>query len=367
MKILLVIDHFGSGGAQRQLVNLALGLKERGHEVQIFIYYPEHAFFRDPLERAGVTVHEVHKGRGFSMKVVRRLAALLREESFDGVISFLDTPNVYAELAATWSSGTRLIVSERASHRSDRNRVEALLRRLLHGRADVVVANSHSHAAWLARHPWLRGRTATIYNGYPIGAAAPTPDPPPPLRLLAVGRVGPEKNGLNLVRALALLHDRHGRVPHVSWVGKQDGRPAGLAYRRELDRLLELHPEVRAHWSWLGERSDVPDLLRSHHALVHPSLHEGLPNVVCEALLAGRPVIASNVCDHPLLVEEGRRGFLFDPEDPRSIADAIDRLSGLSPERWTELSRNARRFAEDTLGIDRMVDEYEALLKGSAG
>jgi glycosyltransferase involved in cell wall biosynthesis len=365
LKILLVIDHFGSGGAQRQMVNLALGLRARGHEVQLFIYHPDHGFFRAPIEEAGIPVHEVRKRAGFSFRVLRRLAGLLREEDYDGVISFLDSPNVYAELAGMLSPGTRLIVSERASHRSDRNRVEGLLRRVLHRRAAVVVANSHSHAAWLARFPWLRGRTTTIYNGYPNAPRAGTAATGgSPLRLLVIGRVGPEKNGLRLMEALSLLHERGRTVPLVSWVGKQDGRAAGLAYRRELDRRLELHPEVKANWTWLGERSDIRELLEAHHALIHPSLHEGLPNVVCEAFLAGRPVLASNVCDHPLLVEEGSRGFLFDPEDAHSIADAIERLSALPRERWTELSVNARRYAEANLGIEQMVDAYESLLSG---
>jgi glycosyltransferase involved in cell wall biosynthesis len=363
MKILCVIDHFGSGGAQRQLVNLALGLKARGHRVEFFIYHPDHAFFRAPVDQAGIPVHEVRKGRGFSWRVLRRLAGLLREESYDGVISFLDSPNVYADLAGMLNPRTRLIVSERASHHNDRNRAAALFRRLLHRRADVVVANSYSHAAWLARHPWLRGRTTTIYNGYPLRPPSRVAvDETSPLRLLVIGRVGPEKNALRLMEALRVLHERRGEVPHIAWAGNQDGRPAGLAYRRELERRLDLHPEVKEHWTWLGERSDIPELLGAHHALIHPSLHEGLPNVVCEALLAGRPVLASRVCDHPRLVEEGSRGFLFDPKDANSIADAIERMYEVSPEQWAALSANARRYAEENLGIDRLVSAYESLL-----
>jgi len=48
-----------------------------------------------------------------------------------------------------------------------------------------------------------------------------------------------------------------------------------------------------------------------HDAFVHPSFYEGMPNVVCEALAAGLPVLVSDVCDHPLLVEKGVQGFLF--------------------------------------------------------
>ena len=87
----------------------------------------------------------------------------------------------------------------------------------------------------------------------------------------------------------------------------------------QVDELIESLPKCGKNWRWLGEESDIPGLLREHHALIHPSLYEGLPNVVCEALAAGMPVLVSNVCDHPLLVADGERGFLFDPADPGSI------------------------------------------------
>jgi glycosyltransferase involved in cell wall biosynthesis len=367
MKILCIIDHFGSGGAQRQLVNLACALKSRGHQVEFFIYYPDHDFSRPLIREAGIRVHEVRKGRGFSLKVLWHLVRLQRRECYDAVVSFLNRPNTYAELARVLNPRPALIVSERASHHSDESLVGALVHRVLHRIADAVVANSHAHAAWLRRYAWLRQRAVTIYNGYPIPVNGdPHRQALPPLSLLVIGRIGPEKNGVRLIEALSLFHRRHGYVPPVSWVGQQDGRRTGVAYRQQMEALLERHPEVDARWSWLGERSDISELLERHYALVHASLHEGLPNVVCEALMAGRPALISNVCDHPLLVEDGERGFLFEPHDPQSIAAAIERLVALSGEEWLQLSANARRYAEANLGIDRMVSDYETLLTKAA-
>jgi glycosyltransferase involved in cell wall biosynthesis len=361
----LVIDHFGAGGAQRQMVNLACGLKERGHDVQMFVYFPEYDFFRSVIDQTGIRVHPVRKGRGFSIKVVLRLMRLVRTERIEGVISFLNSPNVYAELARIGSPRTTLIVSERSSHHADTRRVAAMVKRLLHVLASRVVTNSRAHAAWLRRFPWLRDKVTTIYNGYAI-ANRPEVDrqPIPALSLLVIGRIGPEKNGINLVRALVHFHRKHGYVPNLSWVGNPDTRPAGVEYRRRLDELLDQHPEVSSRWAWLGERSDIPRLLEHHYALIHPSLYEGLPNVICEALMSGRPVLASEVCDHPNLVGDGRRGFLFDPEDPEAIAHAIERLAALSADQWLEMSFNARRYADEHLGIETMVSEYEALLAG---
>ena len=111
----------------------------------------------------------------------------------------------------------------------------------------------------------------------------------------------------------------------------------------------------------MGVQANVAELLHRYPALIHPSLYEGLPNVVCEALACGLPVLASDVCDHALLVSEGERGFLFEPTFPESIAAAITKFSALSGEGRERLSRNARRYAEANLGVERMVSAYEDL------
>src|SRR5580700_10449957 len=113
MRLLLIIDHFGSGGAQRQMVELACGLKRRGHAVEMFVYFPQHDFFRGLLDEHQIPVHERPEGRGSSIGVVSRLAALMRSGRFDIAVSFLSTANIFAELARVVAPATRLVVSER--------------------------------------------------------------------------------------------------------------------------------------------------------------------------------------------------------------------------------------------------------------
>jgi glycosyltransferase involved in cell wall biosynthesis len=367
MKILLVIDHFGSGGAQRQIVELARGLKQRGHAVEMFIYFPQHDFFRARLDEYRIVVHEYKKGKGFSFGVVRRLSSLLRKGGIDVVVSYLSSANIYAELAILVSGGPRLVVSERTSHHDDKSWWGAYSRRLMHVVSDQVVANSRAHREWLNEKWWLKGKVSCIYNGLDLGLFRRDPTVPESareLRLLAIGRVGPEKNALNVIRALASFDADFGYIPHVSWAGQRDSSESGQIYCRQVDELLASLPEIRRRWHWLGVQTDIPQLLRQHHALIHASFYEGLPNVVCEALAAGMPVLVSHVCDHPLLVADGERGFLFDPRAPNSIAAAIHNLAGLNTDGWREFSRNAREYAETNLGTEKMVVAYEGLFIG---
>lgn len=364
MRILLVIDHFGSGGAQRQIVELACGLKRRGHSVEMFAYFPDRDFFRPRVDEQQIVVHEYQKGPGFSLEVVRRLAALINGSNFDVVVSYLSSPNIYAELAKLAARRATLVVSERTSFHDDKSRVSALLRRAMHAAADHVVANSQTQYEWLKRRWWLENKVSCIYNGVDPGLFAGNrlfPENGRDLRLVAVGRVGPEKNALNLIRGLVSFHRQWGYVPQVSWIGERDGGFAGKIYCQQVDELLEKSVEVRRNWRWLGEETDIPGLLREHHALIHPSLYEGLPNVVCEALASGMPVLVSDVCDHPRLIADGERGFLLNPTDPDSIALAVKRLADLGAEDWQRFSRNARRYAQENLDIEKMISAYETL------
>jgi glycosyltransferase involved in cell wall biosynthesis len=369
MKVLLIIDHFGSGGAQRQMVELACGLRRRDHAVEMFVYYPEHDFFRPRLELERIPVHECSKEARGSLGVMTGLARLLRRGRFDVAASFLNTANLYAELARLVAPHTRLVVSERSSFHDDRSAGSALLRRVLHLLADHVVANSETQTQWLKGRRWLRDNVSCIYNGVDLERFRPGERAlggGTGVRLLGVGRIGPEKNLHNLILALARFGEKFGYVPEVAWGGQRDASSSGQRYCEQLDVLLASVPEVQRRWVWLGLRGDIPELLQQCDALIHPSLYEGMPNAICEALAAGRPVLASAVCDHPLLVADGKRGFLFDPHSPDSIVTAIANLVQLDNEARRALEHNAREYALAELGIERMVDRYQALFAEAA-
>ena len=265
MKVLLIIDHFGSGGAQRQMVELACGLRRRDHAVEMFVYYPQHDFFRRHLELERIPVHECAKEARGSLGVLIELVWLLRRGRFDVAASFLNTANLYAELARLVVPHTRLVVSERSSFHDDRFTASALLRRLLHLLADRVVANSVTQTQWLKRRAWLRGKVSCIYNGVDLGQFRPaerTPIGGTGVRLLGVGRIGPEKNLHNLILALARFGKRFGYVPEVAWAGQRDVSRSGRHYCQRLDVLLASLPEVRRRWVWLGLQNNIPELLR---------------------------------------------------------------------------------------------------------
>ncbi len=365
MKLLLVIDSLGSGGAQRQVTNLAIGLKEKGHQVEVFNYYPKHDFYRSALENSKIKIIDLHgKGKGFSIKVVRRLSMALRAGKYDLAISFLNSPSLYLELSHFFSPLTPKVASERNSIMDHRGR--GFLRHF-HRFSSCVVVNSKSHFENLRQaYPFLQNELTVIYNGVDTRLFSPASSrsrDDQTLKLLGIGRISPQKNLILLIESLRTFYQAHDWVPEFNWVGRVDqSSKAQRAYWNSIEEALgNLPPEVQGKINFLGEQKNVPELLNEADALILASSFEGLPNVVCEALSCGRPVLASDVSDNRILIEDGIRGFLFDPSSRNSIAESIARLAKLNPAQRIEMSRRCREFAEKCLANEIMVGSYERL------
>jgi glycosyltransferase involved in cell wall biosynthesis len=358
MRILCVITNLDTGGAQRQLVNLARGLKRRGHHVEFFTYYPQ-GFFKPELDQADIPVHLCLKKSRYALTPVWELRRRIRCGSFDVVLAFLETAVVYAELACLGMPGVHLIASERNCDPNAAISFGRAAKSRLHQLARTVVVNSHAHRDWMAAHfTWLNRRLVTIWNGVdtevfrPAGNASNNGT----LKLFGVGRITPQKNLPALAQALAECSGKKVAVT-LDWAGKPDD----LSCHRAVLAAIKNH-RVEDVWRWLGVRKDIPALLNQYDALILPSLWEGLPNCLCEALAAGLPVLASDVSDNARLVQGGVTGFVFDPKRPSAIARAITQFAFLDQSTRRSFRLAARSFAEKELSLAACVANYERLL-----
>lgn len=98
IKILMFIDSLGSGGAQRQFVELASGLAARGHDVTVAIYHDQD-HFAGRLEESGIPIVHLSKPSRFSPRPIFAFARLYQSIGAQTAIVFLRTPAIKAELA----------------------------------------------------------------------------------------------------------------------------------------------------------------------------------------------------------------------------------------------------------------------------
>jgi len=347
------------------MVTLAQGLKRRGHEIEFFIYALHYRHFVPNLESVGVPIHEHGRSNKYSLGVVRKLRQLMRNGRFDACLAFLDTPNLYSEIASLRLAEVKLVVSERSAYPSGRLSFLKRVFQNFHRRADHITVNSHhQRERMIQEFPWMEQKISTIYNGVDLDFFRPPSVPLPsrsPLRLICIGTVARKKNVHGLVEALRHFRDQWREGLRVDWAGKFPD----AAYHQELSAAIERYG-LEAHWGWLGEVKDIHQRLHAYDGVIHPSFYEGLPNAVCEGLASGCPVLASNIGDHARLVGDDN-GFLFDPKDPEDIARAMHQFVSLSDEARREMGNASREQAERLLAMQHFIDNYERLFRSLTG
>lgn len=361
MKILFVIDSLGSGGAQRQMVTLALDFKQQGHSTAFFLY-AEGDHFAPYLEEADIPIYTHLKRSRYSLDVFVALRRRLKEGQYDIVLSFLTTPNFYnAVVSRTLLKRPVSIVSERSYDPPQGASRKIHLIRQAYRLVDYVTVNSHHQREnFLHLYPWLRDRIITIYNGLDIEHFHPPQAEPPtkPFKILCIGRIVGYKNVLCLVKALAILRDTYQVQPQVNWVGRIEDQTYFDTVHDEITKL-----NLDNQWTWLYQRHDIVDLLHQHHVLVHPSYFEGLSNVICEALSSGRPVITNSTLENPKLIQHGESGYLFENDNPEDLAMCIKTLMDDSDEKRQQMGQAARAYAEANLSIEQLTSNYRKLFE----
>ena len=131
---------------------------------------------------------------------------------------------------------------------------------------------------------------------------------------------------------------------------------AGDGELKETLTQLVNHLNLNAHVEFLGLRKDVPSLLRQWNIFVLPSLWEGLPTVVMEAMVCEVPVIATNIPGTNELVLDKETGILVPEKDPNSLAKAIIEIYD-SAELRSKLIENAKKYV-DKFSMKNIADQY---------
>ena len=111
---------------------------------------------------------------------------------------------------------------------------------------------------------------------------------------------------------------------------------------------------------FLGPRLDIPELLKVFDIYVLPSLSEGLPMVLLEAMAAGCPIVATNVGGIPTLIKHGDNGSMVEPKNPQALASEIIKLLS-SQELRSQYSKKALETFQESYSADIMTRKYEQL------
>ena len=353
-----LIESDGPGGAERLVAALAVALQESGSRNVVFLPADGEGWLARELCGSGVVVEPYRLDRPVSPACARSIAAAFRRHAVQVAHSHEFTMAVYGAWASRSAGVPHVITMHGSRYYAGRLRRRVALRAAMSGRSRVV-AVSHQLAGHISRDLRIgASRIEMIPNGVRfVGPAAPAAlraelSLGPGDRLLAaVGNLYPVKGHSVLVEALAALSARYPRL-HLAIAGRGElaGALAGQARALGLRERLHL----------LGLRSDIPAILAAAHVFVLPSLSEGLPLALLEAMFAARPIVATAVGEVGSALDGGRAGVLVPPGDAAALAAAVDGvLSDGARAHTLAAAARARAVAEYDLRI--MVRRYRSV------
>lgn len=367
-RVMLVVETLGMGGMEQVVVTLARALDRERFEPEI-LCLKEAGPLAEVARDHDIPVHGIGYVAGRpDYLAFTKVARVLRERRVSVVHSHNTCAFIFGTLGARLAGVRTIVHTDHARAFPDRFRYMAAEYLLSHLVYRVVGVSAPTSEA-LHRHERIpRRKLVTIPNGIDRSRYAVALDRAQARRALGIAAEAPvialaarltEQKGLAyLLRALPAVIARH---PDVVLLVAGDGplRPALEAQAAELG--------VAPHVRFLGMRDDIAALLRACDVYALPSVWEGLPMAILEAMAAGLPVVGSDVGGVSTAVEHGVTGLLVPERDPARLAEALLAVLGDRVLR-RRLGDEARRVFERRFTAEAMARAYEALyLRAPAG
>ena len=366
-RILHVLGSADRGGTETMTARLVSNMEPTFRNELCFL--GKRGPIGEELEYKGFKVHYLSLTNPWAIPIaILRLYCLLRTNRYDILHLYGLKANFLGRILGRLSGHKKILGGLRSKYPSGIKKSWTLwLDRLTFGLSLGYVSNSQAAIDFLAAHGYDRRKFWLIHNGIDIEPF--------------YERTGAEKEGLrrkykvpldtSIVTCVANLRHPKGHVYLIEALpklreAKEDlllmlvGEGPLRVVLEELVRRLGLSKNVL----FLGSvnRDKIPEVLAITDVFVLPSLMEGLPTAVLEAMAAGCPVVATRVGGTPEAVSDGETGFLVEPRDPTMLAERIGQLLRDKDLR-RRMGEAAGKRVEEHFSLDSMIKQYEALYK----
>jgi glycosyltransferase involved in cell wall biosynthesis len=361
LRIAMMLESDGPGGAEMVVFRLSEELRERGHTVVPVGPANGCGWLADLFRGRGMSTEVFQLRRPIDPHCVRGLMQLFRKHRINAVHSHEFTMAVYGAASARLLGLPQVITMHGNYETCKARRRRVALRWAMRQSDHTVMVSRATQSVFAADLGLAESRTTVVPNGVPVrsGNAERVRKEfgvqPGECVLLAVGTLERRKGHQILLEALARLEARGLTNP---WKLIIAGGRGGDQHEALQDYVRDEGLEQRVHI--VTNRDDIPDLLALADIFVMPSLWEGLPMALLEAMIAGKAIVASAASGIPEAIANGREGVLVPPGDAGALADAL--LSLLTdPDRRVALSNAAATRAHREFTVQVMADRYEML------
>lgn len=325
VKVLQLISSGGYYGAENMLLNLCASQQKAGCQNSLVIFYNVHAPNVELYERArrrGLSVRMVHCQGRADWRAVRQIEECIQEDGIQLLHTHGYKADLYGYVAARRSGKPIVATCHNWLGGSAALGIYNHLDRMALKRFQCLAAVSDSVAQRLLASGVPATKIRTIANGIDVQAfecARPSPvlnfDGSKVIGMVA--RLDLKKGFEYLLRAARELR---GTFLELKVVIVGEGPD-----RREIEGMIQRFG-LQSNVILAGQHSDMPAIYAAMDVFVLPSLNEGLPMTILEAMAASKPVIATRVGAIPKVIQDGETGLLVDPADSDGLRDALVRL-----------------------------------------
>jgi glycosyltransferase involved in cell wall biosynthesis len=374
-KILYVIDALEFGGGERCFAQI---INRLSSDNKIMVACLPTGIFREKINRSGVKVKLVDMRNRFNLRVFFQLADLMKKEKIDIVNSQGARADFFARIAAKLARVSFVVSTVPMPVEGfDVNPIKKLIYIALNRFSErfvdrFIVVSDALEKTMIEKHKIEPQRVVKIYNGIEKDE-------------FSMEEKELESKRLKIRREFRLEDD----VPIVGVIGR-------LVWQKGFEYFIDAIPDVlkrvkKAKLLVVGEgvlkgeleikskqlkledkiiftgfRSDIKDILASIDIFVMPSLREGLPMILLEAMAMAKPIVATNIEGIKEVLENGETGILVPPKDARALTAAIIDLL-IHNDKAYQIGMAARRVVRARFGVDVMVQKvarvYEELLR----
>lgn len=365
IKILHILGAAVRGGTETMTLRLVSNMSAAFRNE--FCFLSKRGPIGEELERDGFRVYYLPLTSPWAISMaVLRLYRLLQTNRYDILHLYGLKANFLGRTLGKFSGHKRILGGLRSKYPSGIKKAWTLwLDRLTFSLSLGYVSNSQAAIDFLSAHGYDRRKFWLIHNGIDIKPFYKRSEeekevikheydlPLDKPIITCVANLRLPKGHEYLIPALSELKSRSmGFITLLAGDG---------LLRRELEKLVrELGLQERVHFLGSRNQEEIPRILAITDIFVLPSLWEGLPTAIIEAMAAGCPVVATAVGGTPELAIDGETGFLVKPREPKALAEKLELLLQGQALRRKMGEAGARRI-EEKFTLEKMVQSYENL------
>ncbi len=364
LRILQLISSAGFFGAEKVMLQLSRSLSDSGYEVYAQVLGSSTGAHKEVVraaEAAGLKTGFFECRGKFDVTAIKRLRGFIKNESIDIVHSHGYKSNFYGWVAAYGLKVKSVTTCHNWLSKDMKMKFYEIIDKHLLRSFDKVIAVSANLREEILAAGVPLDKVMLIENGIDIEAYASMPQVPVTkgslgihdndLVIGSVGRLSEEKGHEYLIRAFKEITEK---MPQCRLLIVGDGP------LRESLELLARSLEIQDKVIFTGTRDDIPDLLGMIDIFVMPSLTEGMPMALLEAMAAKKAIIASRVGQIPEIIENEYTGCLVPSQDVGSLSRTIAGLMGALEKRKI-LGNKAYEKVKRDFSAQKMAQRYEIL------